>query len=85
MFARTVFLSILGLAALTTALPQPTASNVSPAAILVCELPTGDCSPIGNCEFCCFGDPGTDHCHTHGTTVCGTNDGGIVYHCDDDH
>lgn len=77
-------LLLLGLSALAAALPNPMA-DVSPAAVLVCEIPIGDCSLVGSCNYCCIGDPGTDHCHTHGITPCGDGDEGIVYHCDDEH
>lgn len=77
-------LYVLGLSALAVALPNPN-SDVAPPTLLVCEIPVGDCSLVGSCNYCCVGDPGTDHCHTHGTTYCGENNEGIVYHCDDEH
>ena len=95
MFSSSAVLPTLGLLAFVTALPNPTpkdvslgevpSNNISPNAALVCEVPTGDCSLVGACEYCCIGDPGTDHCHTHGITPCGEGDEGIVYHCDDEH
>lgn len=95
MFAPAAALPVLGLLAFVTALPNPIPEDVSPdqgtsndislAAALVCETPTGDCSLVGACEYCCIGDPGTDHCHTHGSTPCGEGDAGFVYHCDDEH
>ena len=85
MHAPAAVLSLLGFAALATALPNPFPAEVSPAAVLVCEVPTGDCSLVGSCQYCCVGDPGVGRCHTHGITPCGTGDEGIVYHCDDEH
>ncbi|SPO05389.1 related to bile acid transporter [Cephalotrichum gorgonifer] len=57
MFMKAALLSILGLSALATALPNPSPGSVEPAAALVCEFPTGDCSLVGNCQYCCIGDP----------------------------
>lgn len=95
MFAPAAVLPALGLLAFVTALPNPTpedvspdrgsSNDISPAAALVCEAPTGDCSLVGTCEYCCIGEPGSDNCHTHGITPCGEGDEGIIYHCDDEH
>ena len=85
MYAPTAILSILGLSGLAIALPSPSPADVSPAGALVCEAPTGDCTLVGTCEYCCVGAPGVDRCHTHGETTCGDNGDGLVYHCDDEH
>ncbi|KAF3350861.1 hypothetical protein HYQ45_014684 [Verticillium longisporum] len=74
-----VLLALLPLALRATALPSPLEENHLERR--VCVPPT-NCSPIGNCEFCCRTGvtPNSSGCHSHGETECG--DGLVQYHCD---
>ncbi|KAL2107963.1 hypothetical protein VUR80DRAFT_4458 [Thermomyces stellatus] len=77
MFAPAAILPVLGICDFVVALHSPisedvASDDVSVATALVCEAPTGDCSLVGTCEYCCIGEPGTGRCHTHGITVCGS-------------
>ncbi|KAM0321791.1 hypothetical protein ACHAQA_009887 [Verticillium albo-atrum] len=71
-----IVLALLPLALQATALPSTLTDR------RVCVPPT-NCSPIGNCEFCCATGvaPDSDSCHSHGETECGA--GLVQFHCDD--
>ncbi|KAG7115595.1 hypothetical protein HYQ46_011234 [Verticillium longisporum] len=64
-----VLLALLPLALQATALPSPLEENHLERR--VCVPPT-NCSPIGNCEFCCRTGvtPNSSGCHSHGETEC---------------
>lgn len=83
MVSLKTFGPILALALQATALPSTGTTNKLEKK-LVC-LPPSNCSPIGNCAYCCNAGvaPDSSNCHTHGTSGCGS--GQTNYHCDDEH
>ena len=82
MVSLKLVVSLLSLTLQVSALP----SNMSPKLEkkLVC-LPPSNCSPIGNCAYCCDSGvtPDSSTCHTHGDSGCGS--GQTNYHCDNEH
>ncbi|KAL2760165.1 hypothetical protein ACRALDRAFT_1059944 [Sodiomyces alcalophilus JCM 7366] len=73
-----IFLAVLPLALQAAAFP----SLLNPNEARACIAPS-NCSPIGNCQFCCAKGvkPNSSKCHSHGDTACGPNFD--QYHCDD--
>ncbi|EEY15040.1 predicted protein [Verticillium alfalfae VaMs.102] len=59
-----VLLALLPLALQATALPSPLEENHLERRVCV---PPSNCSPIGNCEFCCRTGvtPNSSNCHSH--------------------
>jgi hypothetical protein len=79
-----IILATLPFALQALALPAGSSTPLELDSRLVCLAPT-NCSPIGNCEYCCASGttPNSSTCHSHGGGSCAA--GQTQYHCDDDH